>query len=117
MKPPDHVSEFEIQAFIYSKLKELGVNVRGEVNVPFDNSKEPLGRRRNRRAKCRLDLAIFKNDSLAEIIEVKTDPEIRDGGARWRSTRQGRRYTSMGVPVAIIYGMEEAESFVAHYIM
>jgi|GEM_PF-3209308 len=112
---PEYVSEFEVQAFIYWKLKELGLNVRGEVKVPFDNSSELVKYRRAQsrgQAYCRFDLAIFENNALVEVIEVKTAQSKYYRGPGWTATRQGRRYRSFGVPVTIVHGMKAAEALV-----
>lgn len=102
---PNNQSEFEVQAFIWSELKKLGINVRGEVKVPYP---EPG----DRRAVCRFDLAIFKFGKLAGIIEVKSNiiKHKKEGG--WNATRQGTRYATFGVPIALIYGQKQAEFFI-----
>lgn len=106
IKEPTSLSEFEVHAFIYSRLRELGINARGEVKVPFKNDS-------NRRATCRFDIAIFDGGYLTGIVEIKAAPRIHKTDAGWFGTRQGSRYTSFGVPVRIIYGMKQASIFIA----
>lgn len=89
------MTEFEIQAFLWHGLNQLGWNVRGEVKAPFA-----------KRSAVRFDLAVFKDSKLAGIIEVKASP-IKHKTC-WLDTRQGRRYSQFNVPVKIIYGHHEA---------
>lgn len=98
---PRFETEFEVQAHLWSELRKLGFNVRGEVVVQFKG-------RTRRKEKCRFDLAIFAGGALTGIIEVKSW-KVRhktDGG--WSATRQGQRYSAFGVPVRIVYGMDGA---------
>lgn len=105
IKEPKHQSEFEVQSFIYSELRYLSINARGEVKVPFTNSS-------NRRATCRFDVAIFEGGFLVGIVEVKSSIRNHKNESGWLGTRQGNRYSSFGVPVRIIYGMEQAVAFI-----
>lgn len=105
IKEPTHVSEFEVHAYVWSELRKMGINARGEVKVPFACTE-------NRRATCRFDIGIFEDGFLAGIIEIKSGviKHKTDGG--WTATRQGSRCMSFGVPVEIIYGQAEAELFI-----
>lgn len=106
IKEPSSLSEFEVHAFVYTRLRELDINARGEVKVPFKDDS-------NRRATCRFDVAIFEGGYLVGIVEIKAAPRSHKTDAGWLGTRQGNRYTSFGVPVRIIYGMEQASNFIA----
>lgn len=100
---PKKKSEFEVQAYIWSKLNELSINARGEVKVKYPGS--------DKRARCRFDIAIFEDGFLIGILEVKASVRKHKTDAGWLGTRQGIRYNSFGVPVRIIYGQEQAEQF------
>lgn len=106
IKEPLNLSEFEVHAFVYNRLRSFGINARGEVKVPFKDDS-------NRRATCRFDVAIFEDGYLSGILEIKAAPRNHKTDAGWLGTRQGSRYTSFGVPVRIIYGMEQASNFIA----
>lgn len=97
---PKHDSEFEVQAFIWNGLRGLGINVRGEVTVLIA-----------RRQKVRFDLAVFKEEALVGIIEVKARPVSHK--TTWHQTRQGVRYASFGVPIRLVYGMDQAAQLLA----
>lgn len=98
---PDVFSEFEIQAHVYSSLRALGINARGEVKTQFAG-----------RAVVRFDIAVF-NDSgrLSGVVEVKKNP--KRSKAAWAGSRQGARYAQFRVPVRLVCGMEEAIRLVA----
>jgi hypothetical protein len=99
---PSAHTEFEVQALLYTALRQLGFNVRGEVRTSIGN-----------RAQCRFDLAEFSDGKLAGIIEVKSAPITHKTSAGWNGTRQGRRYGLFGVPVLVVYGMRDAEQLIA----
>ncbi len=104
---PSWQSEFEVQAWLWSELRRLGLNVRGEVKLPL-----PAQAGAKKRAYCRFDLALFNGGRLAGIIEVKAH-RTRHGSERgWLGTRQGMRYGLFGVPVCIVYGMDDAMALV-----
>ena len=96
---PIRPSEFEVQAFLWSQLRELGFTVYGEVKTKYA-----------KRCYVRFDLAVFDEGNLTGIIEVKRS--IVKHKSAWADTRQGMRYAQFGVPVKIIYGMAEAISLV-----
>lgn len=98
VREPKGDTEFEVQAFLWNELRKLGINARGEVKAKYA-----------KRAYVRFDIAIFKNGSLTQIIEIKRSKINHK--TTWRQTRQGTRYNEFGVPVVIIYGMEEAKNF------
>lgn len=102
MKEPTNQTEFEVQAWLWNELKDLGYNIRGEVKV----KKNFNGRKKFQY--CRFDLAEFVGGELAGIIEVKATPVKHKTAAGWIGTRQGTRYHSFGVPVRIVYGMAGA---------
>lgn len=102
MREPTWDSEFEVQAWLWSELRALGVNVRGEVKYRLAN-----------RAYCRFDLAEFSADgALIGVIEVKARPVKHKTAEGWAGTRQGRRYGALSVPVVLICGMEQARALV-----
>lgn len=105
VKEPTKKSEFEVHAYIWSELRVLGINARGEVKVPFKDDS-------NRRAVCRFDLAIFDDGVLTGIIEVKAAKITHKKEGGWSATRQGKRYSEFGVPIALIYGQHHAEQFI-----
>lgn len=93
------MSEFEVQAFLWAGLRELGFNVRGEVKTQYA-----------KRCFVRFDLALFTDGRLVGILEVKKSA-IRHR-TTWKDTRQGARYHDFGVPVRIVYGYEQAQSLI-----
>lgn len=96
---PTTATEFEIQAQLLFALRELGLNVRGEVKSAYEG-----------RSTVRFDLAVFKDGQLTGIIEVRKSPIKHK--TTWGQTRQGLRYASFGVPVRIVYGPQEAHMLV-----
>ncbi len=92
---PTHQTEFEIQALLWSELRKLGVNVRGEVKCIFSG-----------RAVVRFDLAVFEDGRLVGLIECKREGKQTD--SEWSETRQGRRYAQFGVPVLLVRGHGDA---------
>lgn len=105
IKEPTNTSEFEIHALVYMELRGIGINARGEVKVPFHDTA-------NRRAVCRFDIAIFEDGFLVGIIEIKAGVTKHKKAGGWLDTRQGSRYSTFGVPVAIIYGKQQALQFI-----
>lgn len=107
IKEPTKASEFEVQAYVWSELRKLGINARGEVKVKYMQDG-------NKRDRCRFDIAVFEDGYLVGIIEIKANVVTHKTNAGWIGTRQGHRYTSFGVPVEIIYGQAEAELFISN---
>jgi hypothetical protein len=101
-----YASEFEVQAFLYSALKALGVDVRGEVKWA---GKLPEHLSKKKKAACRFDLVIFKDRQAVDILEIKTAPVTHSRGLE--KTRQGTRYRLFGVSVTFIYGMPSAKEY------
>lgn len=106
IKYPDHISEFEVQADLYFKIKQKfpSADVRGEVK-----SRGTHGLREAKTA-CRFDLVVFDGVVAVCIIEVK------GGYVRHKSTmeetRQGKRYRTYGVPVIVCYGNDDIDQTV-----
>lgn len=99
--PPEQ-SEFEVQAFLYSSLKNAGLNVRGEINVRGD-----FGFRK--RGLCRFDIVIYdEHEQPTLIIEVKSYT-FRRASKPIENTRQAKKYRQFGIPVWFVYGMHNAE--------
>lgn len=102
VKEPTSPTEFEVQAYVWNELRKRGVNARGEVKARFA-----------RRSTVRFDIAIFKEGKLSQIVEIKKSK--MNHKTTWEDTRQGNRYNQFGVPVTILYGMDQAEEFVAKF--
>lgn len=88
-------TEFEIQAFLYNELRNMGYCVRGEIPT--------------RKMKARFDLIIIHPGSRVpqRIIEVKN--RSRSSDADTISGRQIHRYyEEFGVPTDMVGGMKEA---------
>ena len=100
----DYRTEFEVQAFLYMRLREMNIDARGEVVVR-------LKAENGRYEQHRFDIVIFDGATATQIIEVKSGPIKHKNGVE--NTRQARRYREFGVPVTFIYGMEQAEEFLA----
>jgi hypothetical protein len=98
VREPDDKTEFEVQAYLWNELNKLGINARGEVKTKYE-----------KRAYVRFDVAIFENGNLKQIIEVKRS-KIKHKTS-WEDTRQGRRYSNFGVPVTILYGMDDVNRY------
>jgi hypothetical protein len=101
IKEPSWSSEFEVQAWLLTSLRAIGLNARGEVKAAFAGEK---------RSVCRFDIVIFEDGIAREVIEVKADQVAHKKGLE--ATRQAKRYTTFGVPVTFIYGMADAAEFV-----
>lgn len=96
---PTCYNEFEVQAYLWTQLRNLGINARGEVKSRFAG-----------RAMVRFDLAIFENRRLVCVIETKAAP-IRHK-VSWEATQQGSRYLQFDVPIVLVYGMPQAEAII-----
>ena len=125
VKYPKEFSEFEIQSFLFQKLRERGYNVRGEVagtkkgkkkNTENNKSlgKESIGK--GERERVRFDLVVFNEQGIALwIIEVKKNP--RWGRRKYKKRRwklldkEISRYEKWGLPVDLVQDMEGAESY------
>lgn len=95
VQEPTQPTEFEVQAYLWSELRALGVNARGEVKTVFAG-----------RAVVRFDIAVFDAGKLVGVLEVKAAQIQHRAG--WETTRQGARYAQYGVPIRLVYGMEQA---------
>ena|SRR3990167_843488 len=102
-KQRDRPNEFEVQAYLYSALKVLGHDIRGEVNWADKKTFEH----------CRFDLVIYEGGVAKEILEIKWGQVNHKNGVE--NTRQGHRYRKFGIPVTFIYGMEDANNFLVAY--
>lgn len=102
--PDGRETEFEVQAALFSSLRRIGLDVRGEVKWCHTAKKGA------RRETCRFDLVIYRDDRPVRIVEVKAAPMKHKDGVE--NTRQGRRYRRFGVPVTFIYGASDAARFV-----
>jgi hypothetical protein len=89
---PRRLSEFEMQATIYSALRAMKVDCRGCVPARCEDF--------GRHPKCYFDLVVFgRNKMPVVIVEVKVrrekSPEARLG------SRQHRRYSKFNVPLVV----------------
>lgn len=92
---PSYPSEFEVQAFLYSQLRALGYDARGEVTT--------------RDGEFRFDIVIFagigRSRRPVRIIEVK------DHAKSYRR-KQIEAYGAYGVKVIAVCGMEQARALI-----
>lgn len=98
VKEPQGRTEFEVQAYLWNELVKRGINARGEVKARYD-----------KRAYVRFDIAIFENGSLTQILEIKRSTIKHK--TSWEDTRQGKRYNAFGVPVKILYGIDDVNEY------
>ena len=84
------LTEFEVQAELYNRLKQDGFTVRGEWTT----------------GNCRFDIVVFKKRKPLAIIEVKT---AKAGSKQTLDTYQGVKYRCYGVPVVQFYSISEYE--------
>ncbi len=90
---PDSETEFEIQAFLYSELRSLGLHVRGCVSTVGGSDV--------------FDLVVYNTDLRPIlIIEVK---KIEAAVCR----KQIKRYKRFGVPVDVVKGMPQAREYIS----
>ena len=102
---PDKFTEFEVQATIWTALRQMGFNARGEIKTRFVCERK--------RSCCRFDILVYKQDGdVLCIIEIKSDK--RKDLSNWSETRQGKRYAEFGVPVYLIHGMSHSLKFLAN---
>lgn len=97
---PDKPSEFEIQAYVYWKLKEAGHDVRGCVGTKTLTDV--------------FDIVFFDDGRPKRIIEVKKHAKSSRARrlARGNTRDQVERYKEFGIPVDLITGMEAAIKYV-----
>lgn len=96
---PSKVSEFEMQAELYFRLKRLGFDVRGEVTAMYQGERSMF------------DLVVFVNNQGAVIIEVKNS---RADALRYgKKTRQNRKYKAYDLPLVYYTTATPIESVIA----
>ena len=95
IKYPEKESEFEIQAKLFSELKQRGFDVRGEVSVGAVEYMSRSGVRK--KSRCQLDLVVFHESKVACIIEVRNWVK-KDFPTM---TNQLRKYAVFGVPLIV----------------
>ena len=102
---PEHSSEFEVQAMLFSALSRRGYVVRGEVvkRIPVVSGRKHV---------CRFDLVVYdaRHKPLV-VLEVKANSVHHKVPLQY--TRQGRRYTRFGVPVWFVYGSNDVNTATA----
>lgn len=98
-------SEFEVQAFIYEQLKQIGYTVRGEVKTKCGT--------------CIFDIVVYADRRPVRVIEVKKSKKFgslsRQGKRHFSRLRaeQVRRYESFGVPVDLVCTLHDAREYIA----
>ena len=100
---PRKQSEFEIQAYLFSELRGMGLDARGEVRAGRES---------------RFDIVVFEEKDPVLIIEVKTrrlprnpsSPRMREMSRR--RAEQAHRYKQYLDNVVWIEGMRQAELFI-----
>jgi hypothetical protein len=98
----ESATEFEVQAELYTILKQLGLDVRGEVCY------------KTKDMQCRFDLVIFRGKKPKRIVEVKAK-KIKHKTCL-EDTRQARRYRKFGLIVSFVYGREDFPSLITSLI-
>lgn len=95
-------SEFEVQAFVYRHLREMGFRARGEVRAKGTNL-------------FRLDIGVFEAGTkrLLLILEIKK-AERPTPEARKKAKNQAALYRLFGVPVYLIWGIPGGRRFLEH---
>lgn len=101
VRKPDRPTEFDVHAWLYIQLKDLGYDVNCQVSANLGRA-IPKGRR----GQCWFDIAVFQGEKLVEIIEVKAAQVTHKDGVD--VTRQCIRYRKFGVPLTYVYGMQDA---------
>jgi len=96
---PHGCSEFEIQAELYHRLRNLGVDVRGSV----PSKCEDFGKFK----RVIFDLVVFKGSTATHIIECKSRENTRT--APHQNSRQLRRYSKFGVPLIWCFHFDQIE--------
>lgn len=104
---PKRESEFDVQAQIWSSLRDLGLDVRGEVKTraKFEGCRKSS-------VTCRFDLVVYAQGEAVLIIEVKARPVSHKSA--FTDTRQGLRYPCFGIPVVVAYGMGSVDEVISH---
>lgn len=95
---PIYESEFEVQAEIYSILKNLGYDIRGEVSTNYN---------------ARFDLVVFENQTARCLIEVKKNRMIENIPKRRSNLyrrKQFKKYSNFGIPLIYCFGKSEIPS-------
>lgn len=88
---PERTAEFEIQAELYTAIKELGFDVRGEVKA----------------YRSMFDLVVFKLYKPKCIIEVKSSKNIIRSRERLSKSGQHRKYSMFNLPLVYCYSKQE----------
>lgn len=91
---PRHRSEFEIQAWLFVKIRSQGIDARGEC----------FSSKRVSNKGCRLicDLVLFEEKKPFRVIEVKSE---------FASKVSVRKYDRLGLPVDLVFGGDHENYF------
>ena len=92
--PKKRISEANIQAEVYYRLKRLGINCYLEYKHEH----------------CRFDMVIVNDDDIIAIIEFKS--RIKKIGIINTQSRQYNRYLSYGLPIIYCTCMDEVDKTV-----
>jgi hypothetical protein len=102
---PKRLTEFEIQSRVYTSLRAMGYDARGE--IVWQRITNSSGK--TKREKCRFDVLIFEDKKVVEIVEIKNS--VKSNRGNLETTRQGTRYRRFGVPVVFIHGDTDATNY------
>jgi len=94
---PSSTSEFEVQAYIFSELKDKGYDIRGEVST--------------KRRKCQFDLVVYHKHLPRIVIEVKKQKKTYKH-EKYVRFAQACKYDRYCTQVFYVSGMKEAKKFV-----
>jgi len=92
--PGTNYSEFELQSYLYGRLKKAGVDVRGEVSA-----KNSI-----------LDLVLFYKEKAFYIVETKKP------GLNSDNRLQISKYRKFGIPIRVVTSFKDADQFVSRFI-
>lgn len=93
-------SEFEIQAYVYQNLRDMGHDARGEV--------QSTTKKEEKKGKCIFDIVVFENWYPIRIIEIKRSPKRNEAVTR---KIQIEKYLRFGVGIDLVCGMNEARKY------
>ena len=94
------ISEAQIQAECYRRLRNLGIEVYLEY------------KHRN----CRFDLVVVENGEIVVIVEIKNHQRHYDP-ARTFKTKQFKKYSSLGIPLVYCLSWDELEKTISQILL
>ena len=100
------LSEFEIQAELYYRIKELGFNIRGEVSCFYSENRVTN--------KARFDLLVLDKDNNPKlIIEVKKRSQLN---LSIRESKQMEKYKITGLECIYCLGQSNIDNCINNVI-